>query len=110
MNEIVSSTRAAGQPIAELEAIAVSGREAIFIAVPPHLANDLVTRFGAPSPDLFHGVTSASVAGLLEAVRTRVLNWALGLDSNGVHGENLTFSADEAARRATRDHQYERSD
>lgn len=40
-------------------------------------------------------VSSSKIHGILDLIRTKVLNWALDLESQGVIGENLSFSEKE---------------
>ena len=39
----------------------------------------------------------SAIIGILDAVRTRVLDWALELERNGIHGSGVSFSPEEKA-------------
>jgi hypothetical protein len=43
----------------------------------------------------------ARVVGILEAVRIKVLDWALELEKRGIVGENMSFSSDEKTKAAS---------
>lgn len=40
-------------------------------------------------------LTHGQLAGCLDAIRNRVLNWALALEAAGIQGEGMTFTAQE---------------
>jgi hypothetical protein len=90
------------QSVAELESLLASdhstvlsanvspGEYALLMELNPQLGNTQVRRF----------IGRASLKGVLEAVRNRVLDAALELGSKGVRGEGLSFSDEERAKAA----------
>jgi hypothetical protein len=44
---------------------------------------------------LYRCTSPSALAGILDAVRNKILDWALELESHGVLGEGMTFSAQE---------------
>jgi hypothetical protein len=42
-----------------------------------------------------------NLCGILDSVRTEILNWALKLEEDGILGEGMTFSRDEQQKAAT---------
>ena len=56
---------------------------------------------------LYRDVSRSGIVGILEAVRNRILDWALELESQNVLGEGMTFSkAEEKAAAAINNHFY----
>jgi len=49
-------------------------------------------------------VTYAQVSGIVEAVRTTILRWALKLESEGILGEGMTFAAEDRRKTETGNH------
>lgn len=45
-------------------------------------------------------VGNSQIAGILDSIKNRVLDWALELESNGITGENMSFSKDEKDKAA----------
>jgi hypothetical protein len=90
MNETVNQPRVLPNPIKEIEEIA-RGQDAVFIGLTPSIIESLAN-LGAPTLELFHMTPRTAVAAIADAVRTRVLDWALALDEKGVRGENMQFT------------------
>ncbi|WP_232484510.1 hypothetical protein [Aeromonas salmonicida] len=79
--------------VSDLEALAESGEE-LLCHFPPDIAAAL--RDIQPLPMTAVIVVSTSqVCGLLEAVRNRVLSWALDLTDAGIQGEGMSFTPQE---------------
>jgi len=97
----ILSERAIGQPIGELEDISLRAKnDALQIPLPPEIirkyfANSESYRLGMV-PTLLVG--RASVVGILEAVRNKILAWSLELEKNGILGEGITFSQKEVQK------------
>jgi hypothetical protein len=51
-------------------------------------------------------ISRSAVVAILDAVRTRVLDWALELESNGVLGDGMTFSSAERQAASQVTHNY----
>lgn len=89
-----------GQPIAELEDLTKGGESQTlsiyygnYIQNALSVANDTDCRFALQ-------VTTSKVKAAIDAVRTRVLEWALRLEKQGIVGEGMTFSKEEKAAAA----------
>jgi len=81
------------QPISELEALAIVEGNLIR-PYPPKQAEMIRSTLGLPfQPGL--EISKAALSAIVDVVRTRVLNWALELESQGVVGEGMTFSSQE---------------
>lgn len=79
--------------VSDLEALAASSEE-LLCHFPPDIA--AVLRDIQPLPMTAVIVVSTSqVRGLLEAVRNRVLSWALDLTDAGIQGEGMSFTPQE---------------
>lgn len=94
------STRPNNQAIPELESMFPPGKErhADFIS---YFSKDLEQRLmGGMEVDLQPAVliAPAKVHGIIDAVKTAILDWSLKLESAGVLGENMTFSREEKAK------------
>lgn len=95
------SHRKCGQSIAELEALVESDRRGEFHMLFPR--DEPISFSGIRLPTNVSLFTSRSaLVGIIDTVRTVVLNWALKLEEEGVLGEELSFSPPEkeAARRS----------
>jgi hypothetical protein len=97
------SRRANGSSVSELEeTLEESRRRGGQLQMPFDQATQaaLMRRFNLPLiPTLV--VSSTSLRHILDAVRTTVLNWALRLEADGIHGEGLTFSTQEREKVAS---------
>lgn len=88
------------QAIPELESMFVPGKEknVDFIS---YFSKDLEQRLMSGMEfDLQPAVLigTARVHGIIDAVRTAILDWSLKLEAAGVLGEDMTFSSDEKAK------------
>ncbi len=89
--------RACGQSVAEVEAIIDECQEEggeLILQYPPKTQAQLIKAASLPSPPVLF-VSSARLPSILDTVRTRILEWALQLEEQGIIGENLSFSAAE---------------
>lgn len=89
------SKRKISQAIGELVVFATD-KNSSDLQVPfnQHTKNYLMKQMGVPlEPTLI--VSDASIFGILDAVRTEVLNWALELESKGIIGDGMSFSTEE---------------
>lgn len=93
------STRPNNQAIPELESMFAPGKEhADFIS---YFSKDLEQRLMSGmefslQPAVLIG--PAKVHGIIDAVRTAILDWSLKLEAAGVLGDEMTFSSDEKAK------------
>lgn len=85
------SRRKCGQSIAELESLLESPDRTFQMPFP----TDITLRFGGMQERTKGSVfvSRSALVGIIDAVRTIVLNWALKLEEEGVLGEGLTFSS-----------------
>lgn len=95
------SCRPIGQPIGELESLTRTSKGTGLFHVPfdPHTENQLMRASKLPLKPTLE-VSPASVTGIIEAVRTTVLNWCLNLEEKGIIGEGMTFSDKEKQKAA----------
>jgi AbiTii len=87
------SERKISEKVGELEEIRSSGGAGnrIMIGFGREITNQLMNGMEMPLQPYFH-VLHASVVGILDSVRNKLLEWALELEQRGVIGENMTFS------------------
>lgn len=92
------SKRAIGQPISELEHIVKTSGDGV-LQVP--LSHDVLTQVFSRSESYQLGMIPTllvgrnQIAGIVHAVRNKVLEWSLELEQRGILGEGMTFSVDE---------------
>ena len=86
------TNRSCKQPIAEIESL-LSKSESAQLAMPydPDVQAMLIREADLPAPPILL-VPDGRVHGILDAVRTTILDWALKLEEEGILGENLSFS------------------
>ena len=84
------------QPIAELIALLENKekKSLLQMPLPPDIANNLMAEAGAASPPTLM-VPDTEIVRILEAVRNKILEWALELEKNGIVGKGMTFSTEE---------------
>lgn len=88
------SHRRTGQKIAELENLMTSEGKSLQMPLPYSLQHKLCANLPfATEIHLF--VSQSSIAGIIDAVRTIILKWSLKLEEMGIHGEGLSFTAQE---------------
>ena len=88
-----------GQPIAQIEAL-LEGEEkpsGLTMAISEQLRQSLMNRMNYPARVEIQ-VPYSQVQGIVDAVRTITLKWALQMERDGLLGEGLAFTEDEAAR------------
>lgn len=89
-----ASKRTTRQPISEIKDIldrSEKGGGALF-RYPAALAAELGQHFELDVPEAGMDVSLSSLAGILDEVRTRILDWAMKLDAAGVRGDGMSFS------------------
>ncbi|MGY3230990.1 hypothetical protein ACVWWJ_002474 [Luteibacter sp. HA06] len=91
-----------GQPLGQLEDLMTSGDGTPQVPFRAEQEALLMSRMEVPLRPTRIG-SRTDVQGIVEAVRNQVLNWSLDLESRGVVGEGMTFTAQEreAAHRVT---------
>jgi hypothetical protein len=96
------STREIGQKVSELEDLLRGNAETTLqISFPPHLVNALNRGAQVPFGNMALLVGRSTVVGILDAVRNRILDWALALEKTGIKGTEISFSAEEKSRAQT---------
>lgn len=98
------STQKVGPSAAELEdLLSRDGGGQLVMSYSPEIAAQLRQNMNVPAtPCLI--VSPSAVRGILDSVRTIVLNWALKLEEDGITGEGLSFSI--AERQIAAAHTY----
>jgi AbiTii len=83
-----------GQAIGELEDLVKNGRGILQCPFDMETERRLASVLGTPLMPTRH-ISSAAVAGIVDATRNLVLGWCLDLERDGILGEGLTFTAEE---------------
>lgn len=86
-----------GQSVAEVETLIKECQEdggELILQYPPKTQAQLIKAASLSSPPVLF-VSSARLPSILDTVRTRILEWALQLEEQGIIGENLSFSTAE---------------
>ncbi len=92
MNRLITESRF-GHPMGALEDLAVPG-EVVRSFFTPEQSQFLIQELSLPGvPELALG--SNQVRGLIEAVRDKLLTWALDLADAGIQGDGMSFSPQE---------------
>ena len=92
MNRLITESRF-GHPMGALEDLAVPG-EVVRSFFTPEQSQFLIQELSLPGvPELALG--SNQVRGLIEAVRDKLLTWALDLAEAGIQGEGMSFTPQE---------------
>ncbi len=89
------SSRRIGQPISELESLVKSDKSGyLTLRFPSNIKEDLMKGMRLPmEPILQVGINQ--IHGVLDCLRSKILDWALELEQKGIIGEGMTFSTDE---------------
>ncbi|MDH0309537.1 MULTISPECIES: hypothetical protein [Aeromonas] len=92
MNRLITESRF-GHPMGALEDLAVPG-EVVRSFFTPEQSQFLIQELSLPGvPELALG--SNQVRGLIEAVRDKLLTWALDLAEAGIQGDGMSFTSQE---------------
>lgn len=87
----ILTIREVSEPIAKLEFLMNSEGSSLCITYPTDVEQKLGAMFGYETKyQLF--VDKSQFQGILEAVRTTVMNWSLELECDGILGEEMIFS------------------
>jgi hypothetical protein len=93
------SVRAVGQKTSELEHLLTDTQRHTFqIPFPPWLIDQLNSHMEYQFGEMALLVSSAAIVGILDAVRDRVLTWALELERLDIKGDNFSFTDTEKDR------------
>ncbi len=97
MNRLITESRF-GHPMGALEDLAVPG-EVVRSFFTPEQSQFLIQELSLPGvPELALG--SNQVRGLIEAVRDKLLTWALDLADAGIQGDGMSFTPQEQQQQA----------
>jgi hypothetical protein len=89
------SERHTGQSVAAMEELLVGKGSIIGIPFPHDTALKLAAACGHPPTEIILEVHRPGIRGILDSIRTIVLNWALKLEQDGILGEGLAFTKEE---------------
>lgn len=84
-----------GDSVASIEAMVHDKTGSLISTFPPELLQILSDGMGINVAQAGVEISKAAAIGILDAVRTATLNWAIEMEKAGVHGENLSFSSAE---------------
>lgn len=88
------STRSTSQAISELEIIANGKGGMVYMRLPKNVEHNLMKGMDSPlEPAVL--ISKTQIHGLVDKVRNTVLEWALGLEEQGIMGEGMSFSQEE---------------
>lgn len=80
------------QSIAEIESLIPSAKDGqLSMPYSAETQSRLIKAADLPSPPVLI-VAESRLHGIVDAVRTTILDWALKLEENGIRGENLSFT------------------
>lgn len=97
MMEILSQ-RVVGQSVAGLEALLTGGDDGLYMPYSPRQI-ELLSGGGEPEfPQMGLHISRSAIVAILDAVRSKVLDWAIGLEREGILGTEVGFTPDEARR------------
>jgi hypothetical protein len=89
------STREIGQKISELEDLLRGENNGLQIPFPPELINTLNAGAKIALGQMSLLVGRGAAIGIVDAVRNKVLDWAIELEKRGIKGKDLGFSQEE---------------
>ena len=84
-----------GESVASIEALVAGKSSSLLSQFPPAILEILSKGMGINVAQAGAEVATAKAVGILDAVRTAVLDWAIEMERAGVHGEGLSFSSTE---------------
>lgn len=88
---------ATGQSVGEIEALLSETDGDLHIPMDRRLVDILNQNMRVPFAEMSVFVNSAQLAGILDKVRTMILDWAIALERAGIRGESMSFKDDEKA-------------
>lgn len=91
--DVISQVKT-GQSVTELEHI-LSRDGTIHIPIDPELVDIINQNMRVPFAEMSVFLERADVTGILERVRTMVLDWAIALHKAGIQGEGMSFKKEE---------------
>lgn len=92
--EMVSDAHVA-QSIASIESLLQGKDSTFYLHFPAEVTAHLNTLMNYPWPAMGHGIARNQLAAMLDSVRTKILDWALALEKQGIMGSEIGFDASE---------------
>jgi hypothetical protein len=90
----ILSKRGTSQSISELDRIANGDSDMVYVRLPRSIEQSLMKGMEVPmEPAVI--LSQIQIHGLVDKVRNTVLEWALGLEEQGITGEGMSFSPEE---------------
>lgn len=90
----ILTKRGTSQSVSELDNIAHGDGDMVYMKLSRSIEQSLMKGMEVPlEPAVI--LSKSQIHGLLDRVRNTVLDWALGLEEQGVTGEGMSFSAEE---------------
>jgi hypothetical protein len=83
-----------GQAVGELENMVKQNDGVLASPFDPVTENQLMQSMGVPLRPV-RRISHPAIVGVIDAVRTLILNWCMDLERDGILGENLAFTARE---------------
>jgi len=98
INEIFNSSRQLPMSIGELEALLQGDDKVFYLNLSEGIYQKL--RSWGIDGDIrpMSEISRASIVGVLDAVRTAILDWSIKLEANGIMGTGMSFSDEEKKR------------
>jgi hypothetical protein len=90
----IVSKRGVSQPISELEKLNEDSNGDLRIPLNPEAYNNISKAVNFDG-EIVHFVANNSIDGIIGAVKNRILDIALELESNGITGDSVSFTAEE---------------
>jgi hypothetical protein len=99
----IAGTMKTRQSASELETLITDLKDgsSLSFGVPEAFRKNVDTTAGVPPTDVRVFVQKGQIVAVLDAIRTRVLDWALDLEKQGIMGEKMSFSNEEKERAVT---------
>ncbi|MHA1560353.1 MAG: AbiTii domain-containing protein, partial [Alphaproteobacteria bacterium] len=93
------SNRRIGQSIASLENLAEENNTGtMLVPFPPEWIDAVNNASDVPFGEMASVIASASIVGILDAVRNLVLDWAIRMEKAGITGDGHSFTREEKKR------------
>lgn len=87
-------TKSIGQSIAQIEDLLSTTSDSLLMKFPESVKARIMSGMSIPLEPAV-SLQRQTLVGILDAVRNKLLEWALLLEEKGIHGENMSFSIDE---------------
>ncbi|WP_018900817.1 hypothetical protein [Rhizobium sp. 2MFCol3.1] len=88
------SVAATGQSVGEIEHI-LARKGTIHVPMQPEMIDLINSQMRVPFAEMSIFIERADIAGILERVRTMILDWAIALEKSGITGMGMSFKREE---------------